>query len=52
MSTHTDMKDKYCGDFYDIHLIQSQDKGNHERGGAAEGRTTSLVVADEGRHLC
>ena len=52
MSNHTDMHDKYCGDCYDIHLIQSQYKGNHERGGAAEGRATFFVVAAEGRHLC
>ena len=29
MSNHTDMQDKYCGDCYDIHPIQSQYKGNH-----------------------
>ena len=52
MSNHTDMQDKYCGDCYDIHPIQSQYKGNHKRGGAAEGRVTSFVVAAEGRHLC
>ena len=33
MSNHTDMQDKYCGDSYDIHLIQSQYKGTHKRGG-------------------
>ena len=27
MSNHTDMQDKYCGDCYDIHPIQSQYKG-------------------------
>ena len=37
MSNHTDMQDKYCGDCYDIHRIQSQYKGTHKRGGAAEG---------------
>ena len=42
MSNHTDMQDKYCGDCYDIHPIQSQYKGNHKRGGAAEGRATSF----------
>ena len=52
MSNHTDMQDKYCGDPYDIHPIQSQYKGNHKRGGAAEGRVTSFVVAAASRHLC
>ena len=52
MSDHTDMQDKYCGDCYDIYTIQSQYKGNHKRGGAAEGRATSFVVAAKGRHLC
>ena len=52
MSNHTDMQDKYCGDCYDIHRIQSQYKGTHKRGGAAEGRATSFVVAAKGRHLC
>ena len=37
---------------YDIYRIQSRYKGNHKRGGAAEGRATSFVVAAEGRHLC
>ena len=50
--TITDMQDKYCGDRYDIYRIQSRYKGNHKRGGAAEGRATSFVVAAEGRHLC
>ena len=49
--TITDMQGKYCGDCYDIYPIQSQYKGNHKRGGAAEGRATSFVVAAEGRHL-
>ena len=49
MSNHTDMQDKYCGICYDIHLIQSQYKGNHKRGGVAEGRVTSFVVAAAGR---
>ena len=31
---------------------QTQYKGNHKRGGAAEGRVTSFVVAGAGRHLC
>ena len=52
MSNHTDMQDKYCGDCYDIDPIQSQYKGNHKRGGAAENRATSFVVAAAGRHLC
>ena len=45
MSNHTDMQDKYCGHSNDIHPIQSQYKGNHKRGGAAEGRATSFVVS-------
>ena len=36
--TITNMQDKYCGNCYDIYLIQSQYKGNHKRGDAAEGR--------------
>ena len=52
MSNHIDMQDKYCGYCYDIHTIQSQYKGNHIRGAAAEGRATSVVVAAEGLHLC
>ena len=52
MSNHSDMQDKYCGHCYDVHPIQSQYKGNHKRGGAAEGRVTSFVVAAAGRHLC
>ena len=50
--TITDMQDKYSGNRYDIYLIQCQYKGNHKRGGAAEGRVTSFVVAAAGRHLC
>ena len=50
--TITDMQNKYCGDCYDIYVIQSQYKGNHKRGGVAEGRITSFVVAAEGRYLC
>ena len=34
--TITDMQDKYCGNCYDIYLIQSQYNGNHKRGVAAE----------------
>ena len=49
--TITDMQDKYCGNFYDIYLIQSQYKGNHKRGGAAEARATFFVVAAEARHF-
>ena len=52
MSNHTDMQDKYCGHCYDIHPIQSQYKGNHKEGGAAEGRVTSFVVSANGPHLC
>ena len=51
-TTITDMQGEYCGDCYDIYIIQSQYKGNHKRGGAAEGRVTSFVVATAGRHLC
>ena len=37
----------------DIHPIRSHNnKGNHKRGGAAEGRATSFVVTAAGRHLC
>ena len=45
----TDMQDKYCGDCYEDHHIQRQYKGNHKRGGAAEGRAISFVVAANGR---
>ena len=45
MANHTDMQDKSCCDRYDIYRIQSRYKGNHKRGGAAEGRVTSFVVA-------
>ena len=45
------MQDKYCGDCYDIYLIQSQYKENHKRGGVAEGRVPSFVVAAASRHL-
>ena len=48
--TITDMQDKYWGDCYNIYFTQSQYKGNYKRGGAAESRATSLVVAAEGRH--
>ena len=43
--TITDMQDKYCGDCYDIHPIQSQYTRNHKRGSAAEGCVTFFVVA-------
>ena len=46
--TITDMQDKYCGNCFDIYLIQSQYKGKHKRGG----RVTSFVVAAAGRNLC
>ena len=37
----------------DMHPIQSRNnKGSHNRGGAAEGRATSFVVAAAGSHLC
>ena len=51
MSNHTDMQDKYCGDCYDIHPIQSQYTKvaacgrHHKRGDAAFGRLTSFVVS-------
>ena len=51
MSNHTDMQDKYCGDCYDIHHIQSHytkmaaDGRHHKRGGAAFGSATSFVVS-------
>ena len=38
------MQEKYCG--------HCQYKGHHKRGGAAEVRVTSFVVAAVGRHLC
>ena len=50
--TIADMQKKYCGDCYDIYFIQNQYQGNHKRGGAAEGRVTSFVVAAVGRHFC
>ena len=40
MSNHTDMQDKYCGDCYDIHPIQSQYTKV-----AACGRASSFVVS-------
>ena len=43
--TITDMQDKFCGNCYDICIIQSPYKGNHKRGGAAEGRATSFMVS-------
>ena len=51
MSNHTDMQDKYCGDCYDIHPIQSRYTKvaacgrHHKRGDAAFGRATSFVVS-------
>ena len=51
MSNHTDMQDKYCGDRYDIHPLQSQytkvaTVGRHRKtGGTAFGRATSFVVS-------
>ena len=52
MSNNTDRQDKYCGDCYDIYPIQRQYKGTQKRGGTAEGRATSFVVATKGPHLC
>ena len=48
----TETQNKYCVGCYDIYSIHSHYKGNHKRGGAAEGRATSFVVAANGRHLC
>ena len=48
----TDMQDKYCGNCYNIFLIQSQYKGHAKGGGSAEGPATYYVVAAKGRHLC
>ena len=54
MSNHTDMKDKYCGDCYDIHPIQRQYTKvaacgrHHKRGGAAFGRVTTILVLHVG----
>ena len=45
------MQDKYCGNCYDINLIQSQYTKmaafgrHHKRGDAAFGRATSFVVS-------
>ena len=50
--TITDMQEKYCGNCYDIYLIQSQYNGNHIRAGAGEGRAISFMVAANGRLLC
>ena len=47
----TDKQDKYCGNSYDIYLIQSQYTKvaafgrHHKRGDAAFGRATSFVVS-------
>ena len=49
--TITDTHDKYCGDCYDIYLIQSQYTKvaafgrHHKRGGTAFGRAISFVVS-------
>ena len=49
--TITDMEGKYCGNRYDIDLIQSHYTKvaafgrHHKRGGAAFGRATSFVVS-------
>ena len=50
-SSLTETQSKYCVECYDIYSIHSHYKGNRKRGGAAEGRATSFVVAAEGRHL-
>ena len=42
-----DMQDKYCGNCYDIYLIQSQCKGNHTRVGAAEGRNLCILALNK-----
>ena len=50
----TDMQDKYCGDCYDICLIQSQFtkvvafRRHHKRGGAAVVAVTTLLVLHVG----
>ena len=44
-SSLTETQNKYYVDCYDIYSIHSHYKGNHKRGGAAEGRATSFVVA-------
>ena len=44
MSNHTDMQDKYCGHSNDIKPIQSQYKGNHRRGAAANGRHLCMLA--------
>ena len=36
----------------DLMARNMMSKGNHKRGGAAEGRASSFVVAARGRHLC
>ena len=49
--TITDMQDKYCGNCYDIYLMQSQYTKvaafgrHHKRGAAAFGRATSFVLS-------
>ena len=48
--TITDMQDKYCGDSYDMYLIQRQytkaaaSGRHHKRGDAAFDRATSFVL--------
>ena len=50
-TTITDMQDEYCGDCYDIYIIQSQYTKvaafgrQHKRGDAAFDRATSFVVS-------
>ena len=48
-----DYDDSPKGEEHDVqsHTF-SQYKGNHKRGGAAECRATSFVVAPKGRHHC
>ena len=43
-ATITDMQDKSYGNGYDLYFIQSQYKGNHKSGGAAEGCATFVVA--------
>ena len=45
MSNHSDMQDKYCGHFTDIHFIQSQYQIHQKKASAAESCATSFVVA-------
>ena len=41
MSNHTDMQDKYCGHYNNMHPIQSQYKGNQKK---VEGSGSETIV--------